>query len=314
MTGLVIRRLLTSLPMLFLVTLMAFSISYLLPGDTATAIAGEGANAERVEAIRRQLGLDEGFVDRYTTWLGGLFTGDLGTSWVTGKSVSSELLRRLPVTASIAAGTLLIAVLLGVPIGLLQGMRARRSFDRAALLATALGLAVPNFWLATILTSTFSVQLGWFPALGYAPISSGVVSWMEHLVLPCLALGMFAAAEMARQVRAGYLNVHEQPYIQTAMAKGVPTRSLVGKHIMKNAAAPAVTVLGIRLSHLISGTVIVEEIFGAPGIGKFAIESIRSHDFPSIQVLILFSAVFVVIINMAIDVVYGLLNPKVRLS
>ncbi|GIH72411.1 ABC transporter permease [Sphaerimonospora thailandensis] len=314
MTALVTRRLLTSLPMLFLVTLMAFSLSYLLPGDTATAIAGEGANAERVEAIRQQIGLDQGFVSRYVSWLGGLLTGDLGTSWVTGQSVSSELLRRLPVTASIAAGTLLIAVLLGVPIGLLQGMRARRSFDRAALLATAVGLAIPNFWLATILTGTFSVQLGWLPALGYTPISSGVVPWMKHLVLPCLTLGVFAAAEMARQVRTSYLHVQEQPYIQTAIAKGIPARSLVGKHIMKNAAAPAITVLGIRLSHLISGTVIVEEIFGAPGIGKFAIESIRSHDFPSIQVLILFSAMFVVIINMAIDVVYCFLNPKVRLS
>lgn len=300
--------------MLFLVTLVAFSMMDLLPGDAAVAIAGEDATPQRLATIRAELGLDDPFLTRYLNWLGGLFTGDLGQSVITSRSVIEEIARRAPVTGSIAAGTLLVAIVIGVPLGLLQGVFAHRLFDKAALLVTAVGLAVPSFWLATILISIFAVQLGWLPAFGYAKIGDGVGDWARHLVMPALSLGIFAAAELARQLRAGYLHVHAQPYVQTAWSKGLPARTVVGKHIMKNAAAPAITVLGIRLSHLLAGTVIVEEIFGVPGLGKYAIESIRAQDMPAIQALILFSALIVVFVNLLIDICYGLLNPKVRLS
>lgn len=314
MTALIVRRLLTALPMLFVVTLLAFSMISLLPGDPATAIAGEDATAEQIAYIRSELGLNDPFVVRYINWLTGLLTGDLGDSVVTGRSVTEEIFRRAPATGSIALGTLVVAVVIGVPVGLLQGMFSGKAFDKVALVGTSTGLAIPNFWLATILIGLFAVQLGVLPAYGYTPLGSGVADWVRHLILPSLALGVFAAAELARQLRAGYQHVYQQAYVQTARSKGIPAFSVVGKHIMKNAAAPAITVLGVRLSHLLAGTVIIEEILAVPGIGKYAIESIRAHDFPAIQALILFSAVVVVLVNLLIDVVYGLLNPKVRLS
>lgn len=308
------RRVLTALPMLFLVSLLAFLMINLLPGDPATAIAGEEATPERIEFVRTELGLNDPFTVRYADWMGGLLTGDPGDSVVTGRSVTEEIFRRAPVTASLAAGTLIVGLVLGVPIGLLQGRRAGGPFDKGSLVVTAVGLAIPNFWLASILIGVFSVNLNFLPTYGYMAISDSAVGWLKHLILPSLALGVFAAAELARQLRAGYLHVHEQPYVQTAWAKGLPERSIVTKHIMKNAAAPAITVLGVRLSHLLAGTVIIEEIFAFPGLGKYAIESIRAHDFPAIQALIMFSAIIVVVVNLLIDVVYGLLNPKVRLS
>lgn len=314
MIGLILRRLVTAVPMLLLVTIVAFSMVDLLPGDAAVAIAGEDATPERLAAIRAQLGLDDPFLVRYIDWLGGLITADIGNSIITSQPVVEELLRRAPVSGSIALGTLAIALLIGIPMGLLQGMFAHRLFDRISLIGTAVALAVPSFWLATILISIFAVNLNLLPAFGYVPFSEDPAQWAKHLIMPSIALGTFAAAELSRQLRTGFLEVNRQPYVQTAMAKGLPRHRVVGKHIMKNAAAPAITVLGIRLSHLLAGTVIVEEIFGIPGLGKYAIESIRAQDMPVIQALILFSALVVVLVNLLIDICYGLLNPKVRLS
>lgn len=311
---LVLRRTASAVPLLLLVSLGAFSLVALLPGDPAAAIAGEAASPEQVAALRQRLGLDEPFVVRYLSWLGNVLSGDLGQSAITGHSITDEVARRAPVTASVAVGTLLVVLVLGLPIGLLQGIYAGRLVDRAGLLTTAVGLGVPNFWLATILVGVFAVQLRLLPATGYAPLSEGFGAWAEHIVMPSVTLGVFAAAEVARQLRTGILHANEQAYVRTAWAKGMPPRRVIGKHILKNASAPAITVLGIRLGHLLSGAVIVETIFGLPGLGKYAIDAIFNRDFPVIQAIVLVSAAIVLVANLLVDIVYGALNPKVRIS
>lgn len=314
MLSLVLRRILSAIPLLLLVSLGTFSLISLLPGDPAVAMAGQNASPEQIAALRTQLRLDQPFVVRYVSWLGDLLHGDFGVSATTGQDILSEVARRAPITGSIALGTLVVVLLIGLPTGLIQGVYAGRPVDRAGLLATAAGLAIPNFWLGTMLVSVFAAQLRWLPATGYTPPSQGVLSWAEHLVMPSLTLGAFAAAELARQLRAGFVQAYDQPYIRTAWAKGLPARSVIGKHVLKNAAAPALTVLGVRLSHLLSGAVLVESIFGLPGLGKYAIDAILNRDFPVIQAIVLVSAVVVLCANLITDVVYGALNPKVRIA
>ncbi|MFV2087089.1 ABC transporter permease [Micromonospora sp. LOL_021] len=314
MVTLVLRRLLSAIPLLLIVSLGAFSLVALLPGDQAMAIAGEHATPEQLAALRQQLRLDDPFLVRYAHWLGGILQGDLGDSLVTGRAISDEILRRAPLTASIALGTLVVVLLIGVPTGILQGVYAGRAVDRIGLLGSAAGLAVPNFWLATMLITIFAVQLRWLPATGYTPLSEGVLPWMQHLIMPSITLGVFTAAEMARQLRTGFLHAYSQPYVRTAWSKGLPARTVIGKHALKNAAAPAITVLGIRLGHLLSGAVIVESIFGMPGLGKFAIDAILNRDFTVVQAVVLVSAVVVLTANLLVDIAYGLLNPKVRIS
>ncbi len=314
MLPLVLRRAASALPLLFLVSLGAFSLVALLPGDPAAAMAGEAATAEQLAELRLRLGLDDPFFIRYLDWIGSIFTGDLGSSAVTGRAITEEVVRRAPITASVALGTLIVVLLIGLPTGLIQGIFSGRLIDRAGLVTTAIGLAIPNFWLATILVGIFAVQLGLLPATGYVPISEGIGAWATHIIMPSVTLGVFAAAELARQLRTGILQANEQPYVRTAWAKGMPARRVIGKHILKNASAPAITVLGIRLGHLLSGAVIVETIFGLPGLGKYAIEAILTRDFPVIQAVVLVSAVVVLVANLLVDIAYSALNPKVRIS
>lgn len=314
MLSLLLRRTLSAIPLLVLVSLGTFSLVSLLPGDPAVAMAGQNASPAQIAALRAQLRLDQPFLVRYVAWINDLLHGDFGVSATTGQDVLAEVARRAPITASIALGTLIVVLLIGLPTGILQGIYAGRPVDRAGLLVTATGLAIPNFWLGTILVSVFAVQLRWLPATGYTPISQGWVSWAEHLIMPSLTLGAFAAAELARQLRAGFVEAYEQPYVRTAWAKGMPARTVIGKHVLKNAAAPALTVLGVRLSHLLSGAVLVESIFGLPGLGKYAIDAILNRDFPVIQAIVLVSAVVVLVANLLMDLVYGALNPKVRIA
>lgn len=314
MASLVLRRLLSAIPLLLVVSLGAFSLVALLPGDPAAAIAGAQATPAQIAAVRDQLGLDDPFFIRYFEWLAGVVRGDLGTSIVSGRSIGGEIVRRAPITTSVAFGTLLVVLLVGVPTGILQGVFSGRPFDRIALVGSAVGLAIPNFWLATLLVTVFAVQLQWFPATEYAPLSQGIGAWVSHLVLPSVTLGLVYAAELARQLRAGFQQAYAQPYIRAAWAKGLPPRRVIGKHALKNAAAPAITVLGIRLGHLLAGAVIVEAIFGLPGIGKFVIDAILNRDLPVVQAVVLVSAVVVLCANLLVDLAYGLLNPKVRVT
>jgi peptide/nickel transport system permease protein len=299
---------------MFLVTLAAFSLSWLLPGDAAYAIGGIDATPEEIVHIRDRLNLDEPAYERYGRWVGNAVQGDFGTSALTDQSVTAEIKRRVPITASIAAGAFLMAMILGALIGLVQGAFAGRWPDKILLAAVSGGLAVPGFWLATLLVSFFAVRWQWFPAVGYVGLSDSPAEWFRHAFLPMLTLAVFTWSEIARQLRTGLVDVLDQDYIRAAQARGLSRWRVMGKHALKNAALPTITIIGVRLGLLIAGSVIVESIFGIPGLGAYALTAIQVHDVPVIQAVVVVSAAAVITTSVIVDIAYGFLNPKVKVS
>jgi peptide/nickel transport system permease protein len=311
----VVRRLLALVPLMVVVSFLVFSLVVFLPGDPATSIAG-GADAtpEQVEKVRRELGFDDPTVVQYWHWLEGVLQLDLGESLYNDRSVSGEIGRRFPVTFSVAIGAIVVSLVLGVGAGILAGTRPGRLTDRAVTVGTSLGLAVPSFWLALMLVIVFAVNLQWLDAIGYTRFSDSPTEWAKHLVMPWIALGVGAAATVARQVRGALVDVLDQDYIRTARSKGLAGRVVIGKHALKNAALPALTVLGIQFSYLLGGTVIVESIFSIPGLGQYVTNAITGRDLPVIQGVVLTMAVVFVVMNLLVDVLYAVVNPKVRLG
>ena len=315
MTTYVLRRLLGLVPLLLLISFAVFALVLLIPGDPARQIAG-GLNApeEQVERVRHELGLDDPLFVQYGRWVEGIATLDLGESLYSQRAVATEIKDRFPITLSIAVGAVLVSLVIGVPAGILAGTRPGSLWDRAITFGSSAGVAMPDFWLATVLVVLFAVQRDWLPAIGYVGLTESPVEWARHLVMPWIALGTGAAATMARQVRGALLDVMSQDYIRTARAKGLPPRVVVGKHALKNAAIPALTILGIQFAYELGGTVIIETIFGIPGLGRLIYQSIGTHDLPVIQGVTLVVAFTFVLMNLLVDLAYAVVNPKVRLS
>lgn len=315
MLAMIVRRLVTMVPVLFLVSILVFGLMALLPGDPAVTIAG-GANAstERIAEIREKLGLDDPFVVQYLRWLGDAVRLDFGESLVTGKSVSEGILTALPGTLSISLGAIFFGILVGIPVGVIAGMRAGGTADRALIFGTVLGIAIPGFWLAMLLVLLFGVTLGWLPAVGFVPITTDPVAWLRTIILPSVAMGTFIAASLARQVRGELSEVMQRSYIRTAWAKGASPARVVVKHALKNAAIPAVTVLGVQLGGLLGGTVIIEQIFAMPGLGTYLLNAITATDMPIIMGVTTIFVVVYLAVSLLMDIVYAVLNPKVRIS
>jgi peptide/nickel transport system permease protein len=309
---LIVRRLLGVVPVLLLVSFLAFSLVHLVPGDAAIVAAGDHASPELIKETRERLGLDQPFLAQFGTWLGAAVTGDLGTSLFSSQSTWDAIAERIPVTGSLTALALVWALVLGLGLGLVAGLRPGGWVDRATTTLATLGISMPSFWIGLLLVSFLSLQTPIFPATGYVPLSEGFGPWLSHLFLPSLALGAPTAAEVARQGRAALVQVMEQDYIRTATAKGLSPVIVVGKHALKNAAIPVVTVFGLQAAHLIGGAVVVEQVFGVPGLGMLALGSILQRDFPLLQACVVVIAVFVLIVNLLVDLSYGLFNPKVR--
>lgn len=310
----VAKRVLAAIPVLFIVTLLAFALVYLIPGDAAVVAAGENASAERIQEVRVQMGLDRPAIVQYFAWMGNLLSGDLGTSLISGHSNSEAMINAIPVTLSLTLVALAWSLVVGSLIGIFTGLYQGSWIDRALTALTTLGLAIPSFWLALLLVVGFSLQMRIFPATGYAPLSDGVLPWLSHLILPAFALGTTTAAEIARQTRAGVVDVLENDYIRTARAKGLPPWIIVGKHTTKNAAIPVVTVFGLQAAALVGGSVIIEQVFALPGLGSLALRSILERDFPVIQAFVVVVTIFVLVINLLVDISYAYFNPKVRQS
>lgn len=310
----IIKRILAAIPVLIIVTVIAFSLIYMIPGDAAIVAAGENASQERIEQVREQMGLNRPAIVRYFVWMGELLTGNLGTSLISGHTNAEMIATALPVTVSLALLALTWSLIAGVLIGTFAGLNRDSWIDRTLTALTTFGLAVPTFWIGLILVVTFALQLRMFPATGFTPITEGVGPWLSHLVLPALALGTTTAAEIARQTRAGMIDVLEQDYIRTATAKGLPRWIVVGKHTTKNAAIPVVTVFGLQAAALIGGSVIIEQVFAMPGLGSLALRSIIERDFPVIQAFVVVVTLFVLAINLLVDISYAYFNPKVRQS
>lgn len=309
------RRLLGLIPLLLLISFAVFALVLAVPGDPARTIAGGlDASEDRVAEIREELGLDDPVVEQYLRWLGDVVSGDLGTSLFNGRTVASELAARFPVTLSLALGAVVFAAAVGIPLGILAGTRPGSLLDRALSIGTSLGIALPDFFLATAMVVLFAVNRDLLPAIGYVDLAEDPVGWAEHLVMPWIALGVASAASLARQVRGSMIEVLDADYIRTARAKGLGERRVLGRHALKNALTPAMTVLGLQFAYLLGGTFIIESIFALPGIGTYMLAAITSRDLPVIQGVVLLVAVLFVFTNLLVDILYGVLNPKVRVT
>ena len=314
MLRVVMGRLTSAVPLILLITVGTFCLGLLMPGDQAYAIAGQDARPEQIEQIRRDLNLDEAPPVRYVEWLGDAVTGDLGVSTSSRRPVWDEMVRRWPVTASLAVTSLLLSFLIGIPLGIAQGMRPGSKLDKGLLGLVSLGLATPGFWLATMFVFLFSVQMNWLPAMGYVPIEEDPVEWARHIAMPAFTLSIVGAAEIARQLRTGLIGVVQEDYIRAAGARGLSPLRIMGKHALRNASLPALTIVGLRVGHLLAGSVIIEQIFQYPGLGSYTLAAVQDRDFIVVQGVVLAIAVIVITVNLAVDLLYYWLNPKVRLA
>jgi peptide/nickel transport system permease protein len=309
------RRLLALVPLVLIVTFLAFGLIFFLPGDAVTVIAGQDATPTELERIREQLGLDRPFVVQYLDWLGGAVRGDFGSSLIfSTRSVGSEIVNRFPVTLSLAVGAVGLGAVLGATAGITAGLRPGRLVDRVISMLTSLAIGLPSYVIALVLVIVFAVNLGVLPSRGYVAFGDDPAEWFRHLLLPWIALGFPASASIARQVRGALVDVMEEDYVRTARAKGLSRARVVGKHAMKNAAMPALTVLGIQFAYLLGGTVIIEQIFSIEGLGRMIARAISSRDVPVIQGVAFLMACIFLVVNLLVDIAYALVNPKVRLE
>ncbi|HXQ60047.1 MAG TPA: ABC transporter permease [Acidimicrobiales bacterium] len=316
----VVRRILITIPLLLIISLAVYSLVLILPGDPALVLAGGvRAKASTVAHIRQQLHLNQGFFTQYWLWLSHALRGDLGHSLFTpanvpSSSVTAGIRIRFPVTLAIAAGGMVTAVLIGLPAGIVAGLRPRSWADRIVTVVSSLGVALPDFWLAMLLVILLAIKTHVLPPLGYTPFATSPASWFQHLILPWLALGFGGAATVARQVRGSLIDTLDQDYMRTALAKGLSPVRIIGKHALKNAISPVVTIVGIQFGYLLGGTFIIENIFSLPGMGTYMIQGIYDKDLPIVQGVALLTAVIFVFVNLVVDVIYAYLNPKVRLA
>jgi peptide/nickel transport system permease protein len=310
-----VRRLLTLIPVLFLVSVVVFSLTYATPGDAATTLAGgDQATPARIEAVRQQLHLDDPLVEQYGRWLGHVVQGDLGHSLFSQRPITDDLKARFPVTLSLAIAALFVALLIGIPAGFLAGMRPKSLADRAVTVLSSTAIAIPSFVLAIFLVVLFAVKLKWLPAIGYTKLADSPTEWAKKLLLPAVSLGLALAASIARQMRGALADTMGTDHIRTAWAKGLPASRVVGKHAFKNAATPVITIIGLQLAYLLGGTIITEQIFSIPGIGLWMITGIQKRDLPIIQGGVVVLALIVLVVNMLVDLAYAAVNPRVRLS
>ncbi|SDJ10751.1 ABC transporter permease [Salimicrobium halophilum] len=312
MIAYIIRRLLIAIPVLFGISLIAFFMVRLVPGDTVTAMLGNSYTPEQAEALRAQYGLDEPIITQYILWLTNVLQGDFGFSHFTNTPVLEAILLRLPVTIELALLSVVIAVILAIPLGTIAALKRNSKFDYGASLFGMLGISIPNFWLGTLMILFFSLWAGWFPSGGFVGLYESVWGNLQSMILPAIALGTAVGAVAMRMTRSSMLEVTNQDYIKMARAKGVSSRRLITKHALKNALVPVVTVLGIQTGYLLGGSVVVEQIFGLPGVGQLALQAITNRDYALLQGTILFIASAFVIVNLIVDIIYGFLNPQIR--
>ena len=294
------------------VAIFVFSLLYITPGDPAAVIAGDIATAEDIARIHHQLGLDEPFLWRFGGWLWGVLRGDLGISIFTNLPVAQLIGQRLEPTLALTTTALVVTVIFAIPLGVIAAWKVGTWIDRGVMIFAVLGFSLPAFVLAYLLILAFSIELDWLPVQGYVSIREGFAPFIEHLILPSIALGLIYGALIARITRASMLEVLSQDYIRTAQAKGLANETVLVRHALKNAAVPIVTVIGIGIALLISGVIVTETVFAIPGIGRLTVDAILRRDYPIIQgVILLFSAAYV-LVNLAVDISYTLLDPRVR--
>lgn len=314
MIGYGARRVAGIIPLLLLVVLIVQGLMLLVPGDPAVTLSGEFATDEQIEQTRQRLDLDEPFHERYVSWVGDALQGDLGSSLYSSLTVVEAIGDRLPATLSLAVAAAAVSLVISVPAGIAAATRRGTWLDRVVSVGSSFGVAVPNFWLGLMLILVFGVWNDILPVGGFVPISENFGEWLRHIILPAVALGASATASLTRQLRSALIDVLHQDYIRTARAKGLGDVVVIGKHALKNSAVAFVTVFGIQFSFLLGGSVVVEQIFGIPGLGQLAISAVFQQDLPMVMGVVVFTALAVMLVNLAVDLSYGFFNPKVRLS
>jgi peptide/nickel transport system permease protein len=304
MKQLIINRAVSGIIVLFGLSVFAFMLVHLIPGDPIRIMLGENASAEQVVKLRDQLGLNQPLLIQYLNYIASVLEGDLGTSFKTGRPVLKEITERLPATLKLAAAGMSIAIVVGITMGILAAKFKGSFIDFMAMSIATLGVSVPSFWLGLLLIMVFTVKLGWLPIAG----GTG----LKDIVLPAVTLGVLASTVISRLTRSGMVEVLSNDYIRTGRAKGLGEVVLLYRHAFRNAMIPVVTIVGLQIASLLGGTVIIEQVFDWPGLGSLAIGAIASRDFPLIQGIILFIGFLFVLINVLVDLVYGLIDPRIE--
>ena len=310
-----IRRMLGAIAVMFVVATLVFFMLRIVPGDPIAAMLASVGGQEAADALKQKLGLDQPLIIQYVKWFWNMLQGDLGSSiYGSHQPVSTILLEALPRTLSLAMLGFVIAVVIGVPAGIISAMHRNTSTDTAVSLFAFLGLSMPDFWLAILLIIVFAANLQWLPAVGYVPISDGLWALFSHLILPSIAVGTAFSAIIARMIRSSLLEVLQADFMRTAASKGLTPRALMINHALPNAMIPVITVIGIAFALLISGAVVVENVFSIKGLGRVLIEGILNRDYPVVQGAVLVVSAFFVLSNLLVDLLYGVVDPRIRLS
>jgi peptide/nickel transport system permease protein len=312
MAGVAFRRLLSAIPVLLIVSLISFGLMRLIPGDPAAAIAGVSATPAQIEQLRRDLGLDQPIYMQLLDYYQGLARGDLGRSLLLGKGVFAATMERLPVTIGLSLYALVFTLLIGIASGIVAALRQNSWVDQAAMMFAMIGISVPNFFLGLLMIILFAVHLGWLPSGGYVAFGQDPAGWLASTTMPAFSLALLQAGLLARITRSSMLEVLRQDYIRTARAKGLPQRKVVLKHALSNALIPIVTVVGIIVSLLLSGAVVTEALFSLPGMGQLLTQAVLSRDYPMVQGGLLLVTTFLVLVNITVDTLYAVLDPRVR--
>ena len=312
MTVYIMRRLLMLIPVLLVVGVVVFTLVHLTPGDPAAVILGQSATAEQIEQLREQLGLNEPLPIQFAQWLGGVVRLDFGESLFLGMPVTEALMQRAQPTLQLTRYALLIQIGIGVPAGILAAVNRNSIIDRTLMLASISGAAIPTFFLGILLILIFAVALRWLPSGSYVPLTENPAEHFQGMILPAFALGFSAAGLLARLVRSSMLDVLSEVYVRTAWAKGVPGRSVILGHALRNALIPALTVVGASMGALLGGAVVTETVFTIPGMGRLVVQSIARRDFPLIQGAIMIIAGIYVLVNLLVDILYVYVDPRIR--
>ena len=311
MLAYLVKRVLRLIPIWWLVSIIAFMILHLAPGDPTTLILGPTASEDAIVTLKKNLKLDRPIHVQYWSWISNLLQGDFGDSIFLNRPVSQAIAERLPVSASLAACAIVFALAIGVPLGVIAAIHAGTFRDTAAMSLSFIGLSIPIFVTGLLLIFLLAVRFRWMPLGGYAPLADGITNWAMHMLLPGFSLGFAHAALIARMTRANMIESLEEDHIQCARAKGLKERTVIWKHALRNASIPIITVIGVSLAVLLGGAFIVEIVFRLPGIGKLGIDAVKGRDYPVVQGVMMLTATVVMLVNLLVDLLYAYLDPRI---
>lgn len=308
------KKILTAVPVLLVVSIVLFLLLNVMPGDAADSMAGMDATAEEIQELRESLGLDAPLYAQYLRWLKNVLKGDFGISYLSGASVTEKIVTRMPVTLELTLLIMVVAVIIAVPLGVLSATHRNGIADTIASFLSMIGVAVPHFWLAMLMINLFSVHLHWLPASGFAPISAGLGENLTRMIMPAVAAGLSFAATVMRQTRSNMIDVLNMDYMNTAKAKGLSNGVITWKHGVRNALIPVITVIGMQTGRLFGGAIVMETIFGLPGLGTAIVDSIFARDYQMTMGCVMVVAVIIILINTLVDILYVVIDPRVRTS